>query len=86
MIVAPKATQAIFAALGDFYTWKLGEKVYGHGSNEAWAAVCSYLDTNQCFPSSLVFWLMRSWTCAAHPDCLQSMAVVLLDPHVIELP
>ena len=37
--MAPKVTQAIFAALGDFYTWKLGERVYGAGSNEAWAAV-----------------------------------------------
>lgn len=40
MLAAPKVTQAIFAALGDYYTWKLGEQVYGHGSNEAWAAVC----------------------------------------------
>ena len=42
MIAAPKTTQAGFAALGDFYTWKLAEKVYGHGSNEAWVTVCSF--------------------------------------------
>jgi len=46
LIAAPKATQAIFAAVGDYYTWKLGEKVYGEGSNEAWAAVCS-IHSNQ---------------------------------------
>ncbi len=40
LVAAPKVTQAIFAALGDYYTWKLGERVYGSGSNEAWAAVC----------------------------------------------
>ena len=38
----PKVAQAVlFAAVGDYYTWKLGEKVYGTGSNEAWAAVCN---------------------------------------------
>ena len=41
LIAAPKAIQAVLAALGDYYTWKLGQKVYGRGSNEAWALVCS---------------------------------------------
>lgn len=53
MIAAPKATQAVFAALGDFYTWKLAEKVYGYGSNEAWATVCS-------FPISMESFLQES--------------------------
>ncbi len=44
LIAAPKVLQAVFAAFGDHYTWKLAEKVYGHGSNEAWAAVRSVLD------------------------------------------
>ncbi|KAI4157907.1 MAG: hypothetical protein LQ342_007912 [Letrouitia transgressa] len=39
LLAAPKATQAVFAAIGDYYTWKLGERVYGGGSNEAWATV-----------------------------------------------
>lgn len=43
LIAAPKVMQAIFAASGDYYTWKLGEEVYGRDSNEAWAAVCSIL-------------------------------------------
>lgn len=50
MIAAPKATQAVFAALGDYYTWKLGEKIYGHGSNEAWAAVRSFIVSMNVFP------------------------------------
>ena len=52
IIAAPKATQAVFAALGDYYTWKLGEKIYGHGSNEAWAAVCSFVSMNIISPTS----------------------------------
>ncbi|KAL6716379.1 glycosylphosphatidylinositol anchor biosynthesis [Lecanora helva] len=45
LVAAPKITQAAIAALGDFYTWKLGERTFGTGSNESWAAffltVCS---------------------------------------------
>jgi len=43
LIAAPKVAQAVIAAVGDYYTWKLGERVYGAGSNEAWAAVRSDL-------------------------------------------
>ena len=39
MIIAPKLVQALFAALGDYYTWRLGERVYGAGSFEAWSTV-----------------------------------------------
>ena len=39
LVAAPKVVQAVCAALGDYYTWKFGELVYGSGSNEAWAAV-----------------------------------------------
>ncbi|KAI4129680.1 MAG: hypothetical protein LQ347_003683 [Umbilicaria vellea] len=28
MIATPKILQAVFAALGDYYTWKMGEKIY----------------------------------------------------------
>lgn len=45
LVAAPKVMQAIFAALGDYYTWKLGEGVYGRDSSEAWAAVCSIYRT-----------------------------------------
>lgn len=36
----PKIFQGVIAAFGDFYTWKLADKVYGRGSNYAWTAVC----------------------------------------------
>lgn len=35
----PSLLQSICAALGDFYTWRLAEKIYGRGSNTALAAV-----------------------------------------------
>lgn len=41
LVAAPKITQAVVAALGDYYTWQLAERTYGVGSNEAWAAVCN---------------------------------------------
>lgn len=40
LAVLPKLVQACFAVLGDFYTWKLAEKVYGHGNRSAWSALC----------------------------------------------
>ena len=40
MLIAPKIAQAIFAALLDFYTWKLSQKVYGVGSSASMATVC----------------------------------------------
>lgn len=47
LIAAPKVTQAVFAALGDYYTWKLGQEVYGRDSSEAWAAVRSIYRTQE---------------------------------------
>ncbi|KAI9772391.1 MAG: glycosylphosphatidylinositol anchor biosynthesis [Geoglossum umbratile] len=37
LLAAPKVAQAVIAALGDYYTWKLGERVYGQGGQAAWA-------------------------------------------------
>ncbi|WEW59725.1 glycosylphosphatidylinositol anchor biosynthesis [Emydomyces testavorans] len=36
LIAAPKATQGVFAAVGDYYTWRLADKVFGAGSDETW--------------------------------------------------
>ncbi|KAL8643652.1 MAG: hypothetical protein Q9226_008214, partial [Calogaya cf. arnoldii] len=38
LLAAPKVTQAVIAAFADYYTWRLGERMYGRGNNEAWAA------------------------------------------------
>jgi phosphatidylinositol glycan class B len=42
LLMAPKIAQAIFAALLDFYTWKLSQKIYGAGSAASMATVCLY--------------------------------------------
>ncbi|KAI9704139.1 MAG: hypothetical protein M1836_007000 [Candelina mexicana] len=38
LIAAPKVQQAVIAAYGDYYTWRMAEQVYGRGSQAAWAA------------------------------------------------
>lgn len=40
LVVAPKTAQAVVAAFGDFYTWKLAKRVYGEGSRKTWTVVC----------------------------------------------
>lgn len=39
MIAAPRAMQAVCAAVGDFYTWKLAGLVYGIDSRQSWTLV-----------------------------------------------
>jgi phosphatidylinositol glycan class B len=39
LLVAPKIVQGMFAAAMDFYTWKLGRKVYGADSDAAMVTV-----------------------------------------------
>ncbi|KAK4227556.1 Alg9-like mannosyltransferase family-domain-containing protein [Podospora fimiseda] len=39
LVVLPSALQSVFAALGDFYTWKLAMEIYGRESNAPWAAL-----------------------------------------------
>lgn len=53
LVVLPSALQSVFAALGDFFTWKLAMDIYGRQSNAPWAAV-----------SLLLFVLV----CLARPD------------------
>ncbi|KAI4120782.1 MAG: hypothetical protein LQ341_007499, partial [Variospora aurantia] len=71
-LAAPKVTQAIIAALGDYYTWKLGERVYGRGSNEAWAALfltvvspwqwfCSTRTLSNCLETTLTIIALHQW-------------------------
>lgn len=39
LAVLPNVVQAYFAAIGDYYTWQLAEKIYGKGSHAGWASV-----------------------------------------------
>lgn len=39
LVAVPRVMQVGFAALADWYTWKLSEKLYGKGTPTSWAAV-----------------------------------------------
>ena len=39
LVALPGAVQSVFAALGDFYTWRLASEIYGPESNVPWAVV-----------------------------------------------
>ncbi|KAI4106965.1 MAG: hypothetical protein L6R37_001858 [Teloschistes peruensis] len=72
LLAAPKATQAVIAALGDYYTWKLGERVYGKGSSEAWTVLfltvtsawqwfCSTRTLSNCLETTLTVIALHQW-------------------------
>ncbi|KAL8695894.1 MAG: hypothetical protein Q9201_007914 [Fulgogasparrea decipioides] len=72
LLAAPRITQAVIAALGDHYTWKLGERIYGRGSNEAWAALfltvtspwqwfCSTRTLSNCLETTLTVIALHQW-------------------------
>ncbi|MCJ1397091.1 glycosylphosphatidylinositol anchor biosynthesis [Xylographa trunciseda] len=72
LIAAPKVLQAIFAALGDYYTWQLGQNVYGRDSNEAWATLaltvcspwqwfCSTRTLSNCLETTLTTVALDLW-------------------------
>lgn len=78
LIIAPKIAQAVFAAAMDFYTWRLGEKVYEEGSEGAMATASD---------SSVRGWLICtdivSFVASAHD--LQPMAVLYIYENVCQL-
>lgn len=39
LIAAPKVTQAVIAAVGDYYTWKLAGRIYRPDSVVTWTTV-----------------------------------------------
>jgi hypothetical protein len=40
LLAAPKVVQALFAAGLDFFTWRLGQRIFGPTSRAAWTIVC----------------------------------------------
>lgn len=40
LAVLPNLVQAYFAAVGDYYTWQLAERIYGTGTKVSGAVVC----------------------------------------------
>ncbi|PVI07811.1 glycosyltransferase family 22 protein [Periconia macrospinosa] len=62
LLAAPKVLQALFAALLDWYTWKIAEKAYGRGSRTAYATLL----VSMCSP-----W---QWFCSTRTlsNCLET--------------
>lgn len=80
LIAAPKTAQAVVAAIGDFYTWKLAVRVYGEDSRGAWTTVCYdafYLNEGEKVH-------VNCSTAGCHS--LKSLAMVLFDQDPVELP
>lgn len=75
LAVLPNIVQAYFAAMGDYYTWKLSEKIYGRDSNASWASVMLLS----------IYTLRATNIHLALLNYMQSLAMVLLDANVLKL-
>jgi GPI mannosyltransferase 3 len=81
LLAAPKVTQAIIAAIGDYYTFKLAERIYGKGSNVSYTAVrsCAYVFANQYADSDIQLALTVcspwQWFCSIRTlsNCLETV-------------
>ena len=72
LLAAPKTLQAIIAAFGDFYTWKLATLVYGDRSTASWAVLvltvvspwqwfCSTRTLSNCLETTLTIVALYNW-------------------------
>ncbi|KAL7626402.1 glycosylphosphatidylinositol anchor biosynthesis [Parahypoxylon ruwenzoriense] len=72
LIAAPKILQTGFAALSDWYSWRLAEQLYGHGSATAWSVLLMallnpwqwYTSTrtfSNCFETTLTSMALYYW-------------------------
>ncbi|KAL4893864.1 Alg9-like mannosyltransferase family-domain-containing protein [Aspergillus ambiguus] len=72
LVAAPKTTQALIAAIADFYTWKLARRVYGRNSHEAtavlaltvlspWQWFCSTRTLSNCLETSITVVALYLW-------------------------
>ncbi|KAL4993072.1 Alg9-like mannosyltransferase family-domain-containing protein [Aspergillus recurvatus] len=72
LIVAPGITQAVIAAVGDFYTWKLALYIYGDRSHESWATLaltivspwqwfCSTRTLSNCLETTITIVALYLW-------------------------
>ncbi|KAN0068426.1 Alg9-like mannosyltransferase family domain containing protein [Elaphomyces granulatus] len=71
-IAAPKTLQAVIAAGGDYYTWKLAGRLYGEQSDAAWATLvltvlspwqwfCSTRTLSNCLEATLTVMAWYWW-------------------------
>ncbi|OQE46796.1 hypothetical protein PENCOP_c001G01755 [Penicillium coprophilum] len=72
LIAAPKTAQAVVAAIGDFYTWKLALRVYGNDSRGSWTTLvatvlnpwqwfCSTRTLSNCLETTLTIVALELW-------------------------
>ncbi|CDM33658.1 CAZyme family GT22 [Penicillium roqueforti] len=72
LIAAPKTAQAVVAAIGDFYTWKLAVRVYGDDSLESWTTLvatvvnpwqwfCSTRTLSNSFETTITIVALELW-------------------------
>lgn len=68
LAILPNLVQAYFAALSDYYTWQLSERIYGTGSNAPWVAVSQMVSNIRV--------LADDWP--ADDECTEPLELVLL--------
>ncbi|KAF3386869.1 GPI mannosyltransferase 3 [Penicillium rolfsii] len=72
LIAGPKTAQAVIAAIGDFYTWKLATRIYGEDSRGAWTTLivtvlnpwqwfCSTRTLSNCVETSVTIVALDLW-------------------------
>jgi GPI mannosyltransferase 3 len=71
-LAAPKTLQGVFAALGDYYTWRLAQRIFGRESHQAWATLaltvlspwqwfCSTRTLSNCLETTLTIAVLYNW-------------------------
>jgi phosphatidylinositol glycan class B len=72
LLAAPKLLQAVVAAVGDYYTWKLAKHIHGAESHAAWATLaltvvspwqwfCSTRTLSNCLETTLTIIALYNW-------------------------
>ncbi|OQE22402.1 hypothetical protein PENSTE_c010G08826 [Penicillium steckii] len=72
LLAGPKTAQAVIAALGDFYTWKLATRIYGNDSRGAWTTLlvtvlnpwqwfCSTRTLSNCLETTITIVALDLW-------------------------
>ncbi|CAK38676.1 uncharacterized protein An04g04110 [Aspergillus niger] len=89
LVAAPKVAQAVIAAVGDLFTWRLACRVYDPMSHEAWAALaltiispwqwfCSTRTLSNCLETSLTIVALYMWPWVWFRQCLVLAAVACI--------
>ncbi|KAK3313808.1 Alg9-like mannosyltransferase family-domain-containing protein [Apodospora peruviana] len=88
LVALPKLVQSGFAALGDFYTWRLATEIFGRRSNSPWAALwmtvlnpwqwyCSTRTFSNSLETTLTIAALHYWPWELLKDAIASKNVPL---------